>query len=80
MPTAANNALTLQFLEWVRSGPRTHAQIMETWRTSCPRMAIWEDALADGLVGIKAEATSCAARVILTQRGENMLAEHAHGG
>jgi hypothetical protein len=44
------NALTLQFLDWVASGRRTHADVMETWRSSCPRLSIWEDAVLDGLV------------------------------
>ena len=44
------NALTLQFLEWVASDRRSHADVMETWRSSCPRLSIWEDAVLDGLV------------------------------
>ncbi len=44
------SALTLQFLEWVTSGRRSHADLMETWRSSCPRLSIWEDAVLDGLV------------------------------
>jgi hypothetical protein len=59
------NALTLQFLDWVSSGRRSHADVMETWRSSCPRLSIWEDALLDGLVHYDA-----AARVVgLTDRG-----------
>lgn len=44
------SALTLQFLDWVAGGRRSHADVMETWRSSCPRLSIWEDALLDGLV------------------------------
>ncbi len=44
------SALTLQFLEWVESGRRSRADLMETWRSSCPRLSIWEDAVLDGLV------------------------------
>ncbi len=43
-------ALTLQFLEWIASGRRSHADVLETWRSSCPRLSIWEDALLAGLV------------------------------
>lgn len=46
----ATNALTLQFLDWVAAGRRSHADLMETWRSSCPRLSIWEDALLAGLV------------------------------
>jgi hypothetical protein len=46
----ATAALTLQFLDWIAGGRRSHADIMETWRSSCPRLSIWEDALLAGLV------------------------------
>lgn len=44
------DALTIQFLQWVAAGPRSYAEVMEAWRTSCPRLTIWEDAMLDGLV------------------------------
>ncbi|MBL8689089.1 MAG: hypothetical protein JNL04_08315 [Rhodospirillaceae bacterium] len=46
----ATAALTLQFLDWVADGRRSYADVMETWRSSCPRLSIWEDALLAGLV------------------------------
>lgn len=45
-----NEALTRQLLEWIASDRRTYAQALETWRSSCPRHSIWEDALAAGLI------------------------------
>lgn len=42
--------LTLQFLEWVSGRRRTYADVMEAWRTTCPRHSVWEDATIDGLV------------------------------
>src|SRR5687767_5923231 len=48
----AVDALTRDFLIWLEDAPRTYADAMEVWRTSCPRFSIWEDALADGLVQI----------------------------
>ena len=44
------SALTLQFLEWIASGQRSRTDVMEAWRSSCPRLSIWEDALLAGLV------------------------------
>jgi hypothetical protein len=35
----------LEFLEWVRFRPRTHADAMEAWGSHCPRFTQWEDAL-----------------------------------
>lgn len=65
--------LTLQFLGWLAEGPRTYAQAMEAWRTSCPRSTIWEDAILDGLVTIEGGATRDLSRVRLTARGRALL-------
>jgi hypothetical protein len=45
--------LTVQFLAWVAERPRTYAETMEAWRTSCPRLSVWEDATLDGLVSLE---------------------------
>jgi hypothetical protein len=42
--------LTVQFLDWVAARPRVRAEVIDAWSSTCPRLAIWEDALADGLV------------------------------
>ena len=47
------SALTLELLVWVARCPRTYADAMEAWRTSCPRFPIWEDALDDGLIEVE---------------------------
>ncbi|MEO8133299.1 MAG: hypothetical protein ABI831_04925 [Betaproteobacteria bacterium] len=43
-------ALTLQLLEWIAERPRSYAELIEVWRTTCPRLSIWEDACGDGLI------------------------------
>lgn len=45
-----NKALVLDLIEWVAAEPRPYAAVMEAWRTSCPRLTIWEDANAHGFV------------------------------
>jgi len=40
----------LDLLEWVGNGRRTYAETMEVWRTSCPRLPIWEEANARGFL------------------------------
>ena len=42
--------LILDFLEWLAAKPRTHREVMETWRTSCPRLTVFEDAVDAGYV------------------------------
>jgi hypothetical protein len=72
MPDPAH-ALTLQFLAWVAEAPRTYGQGMEAWRSSCPRLSIWEDAILDGLVGFEGGATRNQSRVALTPKGRALL-------
>jgi hypothetical protein len=45
-----NKALVLDLLEWVAARPRAYAEVVDAWRTSCPRLTIWEDALDLGFV------------------------------
>ena len=65
----ATDALTLQFLEWVASDRRSHAEVIDTWRSSCPRLSIWEDALLAGLVRYDAVGRT----VELTPAGRRMV-------
>ena len=44
------DALVLDLLEWVGSGRRPYAETMEVWRTSCPRLPVWEEANARGFL------------------------------
>ena len=48
--TTETKALVLDFVEWVAAQPRPYTEVMEAWRTSCPRLTIWEDAVDQGLV------------------------------
>jgi len=40
----AVESLTLDLLEWLASGERTYDEVMDAWRTSCPRFPVWENA------------------------------------
>jgi hypothetical protein len=44
------DALVLDFVEWIAAGPRAYGEVMDAWKTSCPRLTIWEDAIDQGLV------------------------------
>ena len=43
-------SLVLDLLEWVAREPRSYLDVMDAWRTSCPRLPVWEDASDRGLV------------------------------
>jgi hypothetical protein len=61
----------LELLAWVARQPRTYAEAMAVWQTSCPRHSVWEDALADALivVGNGGGRPADQAAVTLTRRG-----------
>jgi hypothetical protein len=61
--------IMVQFLSWVADRPRSYAQTMEAWRTSCPRLSVWEDAVIEHLVRIDGKHRT----VTLTPRGHAVL-------
>jgi hypothetical protein len=65
LPTVT--APTVQMLVWIAEQPRSYAETIEVWKTSCPRLAVWEDAMADDLVRIDR------GRVLLTAAGRELL-------
>jgi hypothetical protein len=48
--TSAVDTLVLDLLEWLGPSPRPYAEVLETWRTSCPRLAVWEEANEHGYI------------------------------
>jgi len=42
--------LITDLLAWIAKEERTYAEVIEAWRTSCPRLPVWEEANARGLV------------------------------
>jgi D-3-phosphoglycerate dehydrogenase len=44
------DALILDLLEWVGIVPRPYTEVIEAWRTSCPRLPVWEDANDRGFI------------------------------
>ena len=70
------SALTIQLLSWISSRPRSYGETMEAWRTSCPRMPVWEDAIRDGLVALDGNTGMRTRAVVLTDRGRAMLDAH----
>jgi hypothetical protein len=42
--------LLLDLLEWIGPRARPYAEVLEAWRTSCPRLPVWEEANKRGLV------------------------------
>ncbi len=45
--------LILDLVEWLAPRPRPYAEVIEAWRTSCPRLTVWEEATERGLVTLR---------------------------
>lgn len=76
--TETTDALVLDLVEWIAREPRLYSEVIEVWRTSCPRLTIWEDAVDRGYVA-RQPATG-GVRVKITEGGEKFLREHGRGG
>ena len=44
------DSLILDLLEWIGPGRRPYHETMDAWRTSCPRLPVWEDATDLGFI------------------------------
>ncbi len=69
---ADTTTLVLDLVEWVSVEPRPYAEVMDAWRTSCPRLPIWEDAVDRGLVSCERDA-GLGTVVKVTPRGLSVL-------
>jgi hypothetical protein len=62
---------TLELLAWLEVRDRTYAETMEAWRSHCPRLMVWEDALADRLVAVQGR------QVVVTTAGQDLLSSRS---
>ena len=65
------DALVLDLVEWIAREPRSYAEVIATWRTSCPRLTIWEDAVDGGYL-----ARGLGGMVVVTEAGRKLLRTH----
>ena len=75
----AADPLVLDFVEWIAREPRYYAEVVAIWRTSCPRLTIWEDASDRGYVARETTAGT-GLMVTVTEAGEKLLREHGRIG
>jgi hypothetical protein len=68
----AQEMLMLQFLAWLAERPRSYPEVMDAWRTSCPRLSVWEDAQIERLVELQSGGGET--KVTLSPRGRALLA------
>jgi hypothetical protein len=71
MVNKAIEPLILDLLEWVATGERSYEEVMAAWRTSCPKLPVWEEANDRGLVIIDQETGRGIVRI--AQSGRALL-------
>ena len=71
--------LVLDFVEWIAREPRLYSDVIATWRTSCPRLTIWEDAADCGYVARQTIA-GFGLIVTVTEDGGKFLRENGRIG
>jgi len=42
--------LVMDLVQFVAAEPRPYDEVIDAWRTSCPRLTVWEDAIDRGLI------------------------------
>ena len=73
MADSVVEALILDLLKWVTQRDRTYEEVMEAWRTSCPRLPVWEEATDRGLVVRENVNGLCVVRI--TSSGRDLLVQ-----
>ena len=71
--------LVLDFVEWIAREPRPYSEVIGVWKTSCPRLTIWEDAADQGYVA-RETVSGCGLVVKVTENGEKFLRDHGRVG
>lgn len=69
------HALILDLLEWIEPESRPYREVIEAWRTSCPRLPVWEEATDRDLIELRRQADGVLF-VCLTSPGREFLGKH----
>jgi hypothetical protein len=73
--TPSLDPLILDLVEWCAREPRSYGDVIEAWRTSCPRLTVWEDATERGLLERRGTGSG-GCQVVATAAGRAFLDAH----
>ena len=65
-------SLVLDMLEWIGPVARPQSEVMEAWRTSCPRLPVWEEANVRGYL-TRSHVAGEEARIAVSDLGRHAL-------
>ena len=72
------DALVVDLLEWIGPGPKPYAEVIAAWRTSCPRLPVWEEANARGYI-VQRHEPGTPALVCVSPAGLGLLDKRRQG-
>jgi hypothetical protein len=70
-------SLILDLLQWLATADRSYEEVMDAWRTSCPKLPVWEEANDRGLVIREDVNGRCVVRI--TSAGRDLLVHRDRG-
>jgi len=73
------DALICDLLEWIEIEPRHYADVIDAWRTSCPRLPVWEDSVDRGFV-VRERVEGRGVMIKLTPLGRRFLCDNGRMG
>lgn len=66
------DALVIELLEWIGPRARPYSEVIDAWRTSCPRLPVWEEANARGYI-VREHRAGAGALISLSPTGQEVL-------
>ena len=77
MADSVVEALIVDLLKWLATADRSYEEVMDKWRTSCPKLPVWEEANDRGLVIREDVNGHCVVRI--TSSGRDLLVQRDTG-
>jgi hypothetical protein len=72
------DALVVDLLEWIGPRGRPYAEVIDVWRTSCPRLPVWEEANARGYI-VREHLAGTGTRISVSASGQALLHRDRRG-
>lgn len=73
------DALVIDLLEWIGPQPKPYAEVIDAWRTSCPRLPVWEEANARGYITHE-HVEGSGTLISVSPIGLSILSQHRYAG
>lgn len=74
--SAITEPLVRDLVAWCAVLPRTYVEVLDAWRTSCPRLMVWEEAVERGYLTTEPGASGLS--VVVTETGRGLVSGMLH--